>query len=68
MGLGEPIKSIILIFLFGFHQNKSNVVLVHFFIAFSKHETWVVEVITDFHDKSHKSEERVILLELCKLI
>lgn len=39
-----------------------------FFITFSKHETWVAKVITDFHDKSHKSKERVILLELCKLI
>jgi len=39
-----------------------------FFITFSKHETWVAEVITDFYDKSHKSKERAILLELCKLI
>lgn len=67
MDLGEHIK-ITFLFFVGSHQNKSNAIPVHFLIAFSKHETWVAKVITDFHDKSHKSKEKVILLELCKLI
>lgn len=66
-GLRRTYGNHISIFFVGSHQNKSTAILVYFFIVFSKHETWVAKVITDFHDKSHKSKERVILLESCKL-
>lgn len=66
--MGRHIKITFLI-CFGTSIKTEAILFSHtFFIAFSKQETWVAEVITDFHDKSHKSKERVILLELCKLI
>lgn len=55
-------------FLLASIKTKAMLFWYAFFIAFSKRKTWVAKVITDFHDKSHKSKERVILLELCKFI